>query len=280
MKLLLACALLWPVAANAGPHIDVDVGGGPLPFASAFVWHTANGALAFDISNEKHATCDSVRDAHRTHGKNEDNLAGTIEDALLPDGKSAKNLHTLMFVDEDLLADVPVKVTGSGKSMTIAFDFKRSHRGAAGPFDLSAKGSVVAKVCPAAPAPKDLDPLPAEMPATIELAGKKLAVRGAHLQSAGDTRALILLTGGEACKESSRDVRSELIVGLVWDKAADQTITTINLAGRWMAGIQRQVVSVAHAAPASDGEVEVHVTAKVAGYPVKIDGKVKPVACK
>lgn len=263
--------------AHAGGKIDIDVGGGPIAFTKAFVWKTASGALAFDISSEKKPTCDSVRDAHRKHEAHEENIAGTIEDTLQSNGKITKRIHTMMFLNEDLVEDTPVTVSGSGKTMTLKFAFKHDERKlAGGTFPVSAKGTITAAVCPAESA---ATPTAKEMPATITVAGKKLAVRGAQLQSQGDTRALILVTGDDGCEWT--DPTSELVVGLVWDKAADKKITIAQLTGRWIGVPAKHTnVSVAHDAPSATGDFELHVATKVEGYDVKVDGKVTARVCK
>ena len=117
------------------------------------------------------------------------------------------------------------------------------------------------------------------MPATIELAGKKLAVRHVQYQTSGDTHALVLFTGNDTCDSTIKTQTSELIVGVIWGKAADNKITLVNIGGRWISGLKHQDVAIAHAAPSAPGAHELHVSAKVEGYALQIDGTVTSVAC-
>jgi hypothetical protein len=146
----------------------------------------------------------------------------------------------------------------------------------------TAKGTVEAIGCTPNPA-KDAVPLPAEMPATIEIAGKKLPIRSALFRKVGDWPEIELETGGETCKRKMGEMPSDFVVSLTWFKPDKPEVSQVSLGGTLLPNKSDQTFDkkklVVKPVPSGSGEIEIHGDLKVMDYPVKIDGKVTVTEC-
>jgi hypothetical protein len=120
------------------------------------------------------------------------------------------------------------------------------------------------------------------MPAAIEIAGKKLPVRGAQISSSGSWQHLKLTTGGETCKSWSNS--GELSVEISWKDKADKEPFQVSISGTLVKNSADQLFDKKKLkvtpSPAVPGEVEIEGDITVMKFPVKISGKVTAVDCK
>jgi hypothetical protein len=121
------------------------------------------------------------------------------------------------------------------------------------------------------------------MPATIEVAGKKLAVRGASLSTVGDWPQLTLTTGGDACSGGSA-ATGEMHVELTWFDKAKPEVSQVSLGGSLLPQAidqtyDKKKIKVTPAPPTAAGDVTLDADIKVNGYPVKLAGKVTATVC-
>lgn len=276
-------------AAPAGtprpqPKLTVTYDGKPLAMQSALAWKDERGDTKIVVSSVPLACSEVTGNARMLHD-GEVTFDVTVAPLLQPDGRVAPTVRSTYFDGMTSQKDVAATGTGDGSAAqptTIDVDFQTT--GAAQPaHQLAVKGTIDALGCETAAAKEPPAPLPPEQAATIEIAGKKLPVRGARVSAVGDWPQLELTTGGESCQQVPHQQDSELRVTLTWFKKDKPEVSQVSLAGTKIKNVMDQTYDkkkiVVKPAPPVPGPIELHADIKVMEYPVKIDGKVTAVAC-
>jgi hypothetical protein len=265
--------------------LTVTYDGKPVQMATALAWKRYDGSYEITASSVP-VGCGEVTGEMRSLYNNEvtfDVIAGAN---LGPDGKLQPVIRQWSF-DASTHADTkPATGTGDGapgQSTTLDLDFTEKGVAMSGPsHEITVKGTVDALGCDAPPK-KAAPPLPPEQPATIEIAGKKLAVRGATYSMVGDWPSLELTTGGETCEHKMYEAASDFRISLTWFKKDDPNVSQVSLGGQLLPNKMDQTFDkkklTVKPVPSGPGEVELHGDIKVMDYPVKLDGKVTAVVC-
>jgi hypothetical protein len=264
--------------------LTVTYDGKPLAMQSALAWKDERGDTKIVVSSVPLACSEVTGNARMLHD-GEVTFDVTVAQLLQPDGQISPTVRSTYFDGMTSQKDVAAAGTGDGspgQPTTIDVDFQTT--GAAQPaHQLAVKGTIDALGCAGAAAKEPPAPLPPEQAATIEIAGKKLPVRGARVSAVGDWPQLELTTGGEGCQQVPHQQDSALRVTLTWFKKDKPEVSQVSLAGTAIKNVMDQTYDkkkvVVKPAPAVAGPVEVHADIKVMEYPVKIDGKVTAVAC-
>ncbi len=266
--------------------LTVTYDGKPVEMATALAWKRYDGSYEITASSVPVA-CGEVTGEMRELYDGEvtfDVIAGA---QLAADGKLQPVIRQWSF-DASTHADTkPATGTGDGapgQPTTLDLDFTETGVAMHGPaHQITVKGTVDALGCEPPPARKDVPPLPPEQPATIEIAGKKLAVRGAVFSMVGDWPSLELTTGGETCDHKAYEAPSDFRVSLTWFKKDDPNVSQVSLGGQLLPNKMDQTFDkkklTVKPVPSGPGQVELHGDIKVMDYPVKLEGKVTAVVC-
>lgn len=264
--------------------LTVTRDGQPVAIEQALAWLDTNGTLKFTASSVA-VGCDEVTGTMRRHYDGEVTFDVSVGSVLQPDGSRRGMIKQTYFEGMTNQRDAETVVSGGGapgQSSTVEVDFTSTGVGK-DKHALVVKGTIDALGCEVTATKQTPPALPPEMPATLEIAGKKLAIRGARLTKVGDWPQLSLTTGGEACKPAAGAVEGELRVELTWMKKDDPVPGQITLGGSIMKPVMdqrfdRKKLSIKPAPPVA-GEVEIKGDIVAGGYPVKLDGKVTVVEC-
>ena len=266
------------------PKLAVTLDGKPVAMQQALAWKDERGDLRVTVSSVP-VGCDEVTGSMRRRHDDEVSFDVTVAQLLQPDGTLAPTIRSTYYDGMTSQKDVATTATGDGtpgQPTTLDVDFQTT--GAAQPeHQLAAKGTIDALGCAAAAPSEPPPPLPPAMPATLEVAGKKLPVRGARLSMVGSWPQLELTTGGESCKHVPHEQDSELRITLTWFDKAKPEVSQVSLAGTRVKNLMDQTydkkkITVKPTPPVA-GELALHADIKVMEYPVKLDGKVTAVAC-
>ncbi|MBX3161240.1 MAG: hypothetical protein KF773_35085 [Deltaproteobacteria bacterium] len=261
-------------------RLTVTLEGKPLVPATALAYRHWDGSLKVTVSTVP-ISCDDVTGTMRVMFPDEVTFDLSADDALQPDGSVRREVRSTYFEGMTQQSTSPATGEGDGspgKPTTLAVDLE-THAANKDARKLVVKGTIDALGCGAGKA--DAPTPPKEQDATIEIAGKKLAIRTALLEKTGDWPVLRLFTGGEGCKPVAFAPPSDLSVDLVWFKP--EKIGQVTLGGRLIGQKMDQTFDPAKVrvtpAPPVAGEVALDIDATVSGYPVKVTGKVTAVAC-
>jgi hypothetical protein len=269
--------------ARAQPKLAVTLDGKPLTMAGAVAWRAGNGAIKVVVSSVPLA-CDDVQSDMRMLRDGEVDFNLHIAQLLQPDGTFAPMLTDVSTGGTSVQHATKIAMTGTGsaaEATTVDVEFDAAEMMTGGhPFAL--KGTIDALGC-ASPPVKPTPPLPAEMPATLTVAGVTLPIRGARLTT-GSMPSLELTTGGEACEPAQGHVYSDYALSLTWFDVK-KPIGQISLTGE---KIGRQVAdqtfdkkkAVVSPLPLAPGEITLAIDVLISGYPVKVTGKVMAQVCK
>jgi hypothetical protein len=265
--------------------LTVTRDGKPVDMQQALAWQSWDGTTKVTVSSVPVA-CDEVTGNMRAMHDGEVTFDLVVARVLQPDGSFKSEIKQTYFEGmTSQLTTGAVASTGDGSAgqpTTVDVDFKTESAGR-DKHALVVKGTIDALGC-AAPAPKNPPPaLPPEMPATIDVAGKKLAIRGARLSKVGDWPQLTLTTGAEGCKSVAFAREGDLKVELTWMKKDDPAPKQVSLGGAILKQTSDQRFDpkklTIKPAPPVAGEIEIKADIVVGGYPVKLDGKVTAVEC-
>jgi hypothetical protein len=266
--------------------LTVTFDGKPQPMATALAWKRYDGSFELTVSSVPVA-CGEVTGEMRSLYDGEvtfDVIAGAN---LAPDGTMKPVIRQWSYDGSTTANPQPATGTGDGtpaQPTTLDVEFTQKGVDMHGPgHTITVKGTIDALGCPP-PAPKEAAPaLPPEQPATIEIAGKKLAVRSAVYSMVGDWPSLELRTGGESCANKAYEVPSEFRISLTWFKKDDPAVSQVSLGGGLLPNQSDQTFDkkklTVKPVPSGAGPVELHGDIKVMDYPVKLDGKVTAVVC-
>jgi hypothetical protein len=271
------------------PHpqekLTVTYDGKPLGIATALAFRRPDGTIDITASSVP-LGCAEITGDMRTIYDGEVYFNVMTGQSLMPDGKMQPVIKQWSIGSTTTANLMPTTGTGDGspgKSTTVDLDLTGKDSGMRGtPHQITIKGTVDALGCEPPPA-KEAVALPPEMPATIEIAGKKLPIRSAVFSMSGDWPSLELRTGGETCARKSGEKHSEFDVSLTWFKKGDPNVSQVSLGGEILPNKMDQTFDkkklVVKPTPSGPGEIEIHGDIKVMDYPVKIDGKVTAVVC-
>lgn len=264
--------------------ITVTLDGKPVDLQQALAWKTSEGIRV--IGSSVPVGCDEVTGSMRSIHEGEVTFDVNLGSSLQPDGTLKTELKSTYFsgmTSQSGLSEGVTATTGDaapGSTFTADVDFKTSSAGK-DKHDLVVKGTLDALGCEPAKSMDKAEPLPPEMPATIEIAGKKLPVRGAQISSSGDWVHLKLTTGAETCKTWKT---GELSVEISWKSKTDAEPFQVSLGGTLLKQSADQTFDkkklTVKPAPVVPGEIEINGDITVMKYPVKIAGKVTAVDCK
>jgi hypothetical protein len=270
------------------PHpqskLTVSVDGKPVTMATALAWKR-NGQVRITASSVP-VGCDEVTGDMRRLHDGEVTFDVTVADALAPDGTYKPTLQETYFEGNTRVQmRQAIAATGDGtpgQPVTAEVAFTAESAGGK-KSTIDVKGTIDALGCAVAPSKDPPPPLPPEMPATIEIAGKKLPIRFAKLDISRDWPSLDLYTGGEACKQVPFAQDSELHVSLTWFDKAKPDVSQIAISGSILNDAADQTFDkkklTVTPMPLAPGELEIKGDVTVNGYPVKLDGKVTAVVC-
>jgi hypothetical protein len=209
----------------------------------------------------------------------------TLGKILQPDGTLATEIKSTYYSGmTNQISQGMSATTGDAapkSTFTAEVDFKTSSAGKDNQH-LVVTGTIDALGCEPGKPTGDKSALPAEMPATIEIAGKKLPIRGAQISSNLGWVHLKLTTGGETCKSSSN--RGDLSVEISWKDKADKEPFQVTLGGNLVPMSSDQTFDkkklTVKPTPVVPGDIEIAGDITVMKYPVKLAGKVTAVECK
>lgn len=270
--------------ARPQAKLKVTLDGKPVDMQQALAWK-ANDGIRLTVSSVP-VGCDEVTGSMRRMHDGEVTFDVTLGNSLQPDGALKPEIKSTYYSGmNSMMMDGPTTTTGDAapkSTFTAELDFKTSSAGSQ-KHELVVKGTVDALGCEPGKASGDKPAaLPPEMPASIEIAGKKLPVRGAMISSSGSWQYLKLTTGGETCKSSSNT--GELSVEISWKDKADKEPFQVSVGGTLVKNSADQLFDkkklTVTPSPVAPGEVEIAGDLMVMKYPVKIAGKVTAVDCK
>lgn len=262
--------------------LKVTLDGKPVDMQQALAWKDADGGIRVTASSVP-VGCDEVTGSMRRMHDGEVTFDVTFGKILSPDGSLASALKSTYYsgMTSQGSPDGPSVTTGDAapkSTFTAEVDFKTRGAGA-DKHELVVKGTLDALACEPAKA-KETPALPPEMPATIEVAGKKLPVRGAQISSSGSWVRLKLTTGPETCKSWST---GEMSVEISWKDKADKEPFQVSLGGTLLKQSADQTFDkkklTVKPTPIAPGEIEIAGDLEVMKYPVKLAGKVTAVEC-
>lgn len=270
--------------ARPQSKLKVTLDGKPVDMQQALAWKDADGAIRVTASSVP-VGCDEVTGSMRRMHDGEVTFDVTFGNTLSPDGTLASVLKSTYYsgmTSQSGLPDGPSATTGDAapkSTFTAEVDFKTGSAGA-DKHELVVKGTLDALGCEPAKA-KAAPALPPEMPATIEVAGKKLPVRGAQISTTGGWLHLKLTTGPETCKSWSG---GEMSVEISWKDKADKEPFQVSLGGSLLKQSADQTFDkkklTVKPTPIAPGEIEIAGDITVMKYPVKLAGKVTAIECK
>lgn len=271
------------------PKLTATFDGKPVTMTSALAVVTPDGKIAITVSTDP-LTCKSVTGNGRAVDDGEVSFDISVVKGLQPDGSMQGVIVTEVMSGDNVMVTTPTAMTGDGAAdqpTTVDVDFSIDDLKTP-PRKLVVKGTIDALGCAApAAAAKPAAPLPPEMPATIEIAGKKLPIRGAFYYP-NFWPELKLTTGGETCN-SGDGTPGDLEADLDWTdpKKNPAAIGQITIKGALINGggggpsdktFDKTKVSVTPT-PKGAGTVTLKADITVGKYPVRLDGKVTIVAC-
>ena len=270
---------------HAQPDLKVTLDGKPVEMATALAWKDRYGGVRITASSVP-VGCADVTGDMRSIFDNEVTFDVTMGMKLQPDGSVKPVVESTYFegMTSQRTSD-PVAGGGDGspgQPTKLAVDFK-TESASEPKHALEVKGMIDAVGCQVAPLATPQPALPPEMAATIEVAGKKLAVRGASLSTVGDWPQLTLTTGGDACSGGTA-ASGEMRVELTWFDKAKPEVSQVSLGGSLLPAAidqtyDKKKIKVTPAPPVGSGEIEIHADIVVNGYPVKLAGKVVAAHC-
>lgn len=272
---------------KGNPHpqgkLQVTLDGKPVTMATALAFKTPEGNTQITVSSVPDA-CEQVNGDMREIFPGEVTFDVDLSQQLQPDG-AIKPAITQTYFDGSTRQETTA-ATGSGdgtegQPTTLDVDFEAT---GVKNNKLTVKGTIEAIGCPPKQGEKPLQ-LPAEMPASITVAGKKLAVHNAMISKVGDWPELELTTGGETCDHKMGEQAGAYKVTLTWFKPDKPEVSQIALGGSMLPPASDQTfdkkkVTVDPAPPDKIEQVKIHADVVVNKYPLKIDGTVTPVVCK
>lgn len=266
------------------PDLHVTVDGKPVEMVTALAWKDRYGDIRITASSVP-VGCAEVTGEMRSLYDNEVTFDVTMGMKLQPDGSVKPVVQSTYFEGmTNQTTTAPVAGGGDaapGQPTRLGVDFK-TESAAEPKHVLEVKGMLDAIGCAVPPLASPPPALPPEMPATIEIAGKKLAVRGASLSTVGDWPQLVLTTGGDAC--SGNAATGEMRVELTWFDKAKPAVSQVSLGGSLLPAAidqtyDKKKITVTPAPPTAPGDVTLEANIQVNGYPVKLAGKVTAVVC-
>jgi hypothetical protein len=265
--------------------LAVTLDGKTVPMVTALAWKTWDGQIQITASSVP-VGCDEVTGEMRRFHDGEVTFDVYLISALQKDGTQKPMLQQTWFAGgSEIQIRELVPSTGDGSpgqptTAEVAFEQKSADRAA--PKTIIVKGTLDAIGCPVA-ARKDLPALPPPMAGTIEIAGKKLPIRFAKLDTSRDWPSLDLYTGGEACKQVPFSPSSELHVALTWFDKAKPEVSQVQIGGSVLGDAVGQTFDKKKLKispmPLAAGEIELAGDIVINEYPVKLDGKVTAVVC-
>ncbi len=270
--------------ARPQSKLTVTLDGKPVQMANALAWKTWDGQTRITVSSVA-VGCDEVTGDMRRLHDGEVTFDVLLSSALQPDGTQKPMLRETWFggMTHGMLKDL-IPVTGDGapgQPITAEVAFETENAGEPKQ-KLTVKGTIDALGCAVTPR-TDVPPLPPPMAATIEIAGKKLPIRFAKLDTSRDWPSLDLYTGGEACKQVPYSPSSELKVSLTWFDKAKPEISQISIGGSMVGDAMDQTFDKTKLTvtpmPLAPGELEITGDLVVNEFPVKLAGKVTAVVC-
>nr|HEX4313784.1 hypothetical protein [Kofleriaceae bacterium] len=269
------------------PHpqksLTVTVDGKPVEMATALAFKVPDGGTQVTVSSQP-VSCDQVNGSMREIYDNEITFDVNEAQQMQPDGSVKPAIVSTYFDGSTHQQTMATSGSGDGsdgKVTTLDVDFNTTGvKGA----KLVVKGTIDAVGC----APKQGDDplqLPAEMPASITIAGKKLAVHNAMISKVGDWPTLEITTGGETCDHKMGEQAGSFKIRMTWFKADKPEVSQIDLGGALLPQASDQTfdkkkITVDPAPPDKIEQVKIHADVVVDKYPVQIDGTVMPVVCK
>ncbi len=274
-----------PTGPTGTPHpqtkLAVTLDGKPVAMATALAWRSWSGGFTLTASSVP-VGCADVTGDMRSIGDSEVTFDVQGGRTLLPDGKEAVQVRSTYFGGSTHQETMPATGSGDGAAdqpTTLDVDFAAEDTKGR---KLTVKGTLDALGCPA-PTHGTPPALPPEMPATLTIAGVKLPIRGAFLSKIGDWPELKLTTGREGCKQVPYATPGDFEITLTWFKPAP-TVSQIQLGGVRLGQVTAdqtfdKAKLVVTPGPPAAGEVTLAGDLKVAGYAVKLDGKVTAVEC-
>ncbi len=270
--------------ARPQSKLTVTLDGKPVPMANALAWKTWDGQTRITVSSVA-VGCDEVTGEMRRLHDGEVTFDVLLANALQPDGTQKPMLRETWFggMTHGMLKDlIPVTGDGSpGQPITADVAFETESAGQTKQ-KLTVKGTIDAIGCAVEPR-KDQPALAPPMAGTIEIAGKKLPIRFAKLDTSRDWPSLALYTGGEACKQVPFSSSSELRVSLTWFDKAKPEVSQATIGGTLLGDASDQTFDkkklTVTPMPLAPGELELAGDIVVSGFPVKLAGKVTAVVC-
>jgi hypothetical protein len=268
---------------RAQPNLAVTIDGKPVTMATALAWQTLSGEVEVTASSLPVA-CDQVTGDMREIFKDEVTFNLAMGHQLQPDGSVVPAIRWMSYDASTTTKDVATNGSGDGvegKPTTIDVDFEVTGTGNK---KLAVKGTIDALGCPGqgASAPKSS---PAEMPAQIEIAGKKFGVYNAMLRDVATRPQLVITTGTESCEAKPHEIRGNFIVTFHWFDKAKPEVNQIDIEGALLPHYSDQTydkkkVKIDPSPPTQMGQVKLDADIKIGKYPVAIHGTVLPVICK
>lgn len=274
-----------PKGPMGTPHpqtkLTVTLDGKPVAMATALAWRDWNGGFRVTASSVP-VSCADVTGDMRSLGETEVTFDVQGGRTLLPDGKEAVQVRSTYFGGSTHQETMPATGSGDGAAdqpTTLDVDFAAEDTKGR---KLAVKGTLDALGC-AAPTHGTPPPMPPPMSATMTIAGVKLPIRGAFLSKIGDWPELKLTTGAETCKSVPYATPGDFEMTLTWFKPAP-AVGQIQLGGVRLGQVSAdqtfdKAKLVVTPGPAVTGEVTLAGEVKVAGYAVKLEGKVTAVEC-
>jgi hypothetical protein len=275
-----------PPGPAGQPHpqdkLTVTLADRPVAMVTALAFKRASGEVEI-VASSLPVSCSQVTSTMREIYANEITFDVTFASQLQPDGTIRPGITSEYYDGTTSTVTIPAVGSGDGAdgattTLDVDFDVSGTKND-----KLAVKGTLEALGCPAQERPPQL-PLPPEMPATITIAGKKLAVRGAMLENVPKRPTLILTTGGETCAHAAGEVEGQLFVALHWWDAAKPDVGQIDLAGAMLPRTSDQTydkkkIKIDPAPPTLAQPIKLHADIVVNKYPVQLDGTVTPVIC-
>lgn len=264
--------------------LTVTVDGKPVTMATALAWKR-NGQVRVTVSSVP-LGCDEVTGNMRRIHDGEVTFDIQIASALGPDGTYKPMLQETYYRGGSRVQiRKAIVATGDGtpdQPVTAEVAFTAEAAGA-NKSSIDVKGTIDALGCAIARSKDPAPVLPPEMPATIEIAGKKLPIRFAKLDVSGNWPSLDLYTGGEACKHVPFAQDSEMRVSLTWFDKTKPEVSQVSIGGSILNDAADQTFDKKKLTitpmPLAPGELAIKGDITVTGYPVKLDGKVTAVVC-
>jgi hypothetical protein len=271
------------------PKLTVTLDGKPVTMATALAWKRADGDIEVTASSVA-VTCAEVTGEMREMHDDEVTFNVGFSRMMKADGSMVPVVNWTSFAASTDSTHKPAAAASGdgapGQPTTIAVDFSADATSRAAPGQkLVVKGTVDALGCDVPPA-KNIVALPPEQPATLVVAGKKLAIRGARIDTdkVGDV-SFTLSTGGETCARKDGEQPSPLVVTVSYRHDEPAKIDKLELSGpllgSWRYGLRAPdaAKAIVKPSPPAAGEVELAIDVPVGDYPVKLEGKVTAVAC-